>query len=105
MRISDWSSDVCSSDLPFLRINRSGSILEPPGKTPSANSTGGVRTAPPSGSIKHVRERRRCTIIRARKKAAGARPIQIGRAHVLTPVTNAQLVCRLLLEKKKKRTQ
>src|SRR3546814_10877074 len=27
---------------------------------------------------------------------------QIGRAHVCTPVTNAQLVCRLLLEKKKK---
>src|SRR3546814_6987192 len=25
---------------------------------------------------------------------------QIGRAHVCTPVTNAQLVCRLLLEKK-----
>src|SRR3546814_7940303 len=28
---------------------------------------------------------------------------QIGRAHVLTPVTNAHLVCRLLLEKKNKR--
>src|SRR3546814_6605013 len=28
--------------------------------------------------------------------------IEIGRAHVLTPVTNAHLVCRLLLEKKKK---
>src|SRR3546814_2761823 len=26
--------------------------------------------------------------------------IQIGRAHVRTPVTNAHLVCRLLLEKK-----
>src|SRR3546814_3758101 len=26
--------------------------------------------------------------------------LQIGRAHVLTPVTNAHLVCRLLLEKK-----
>src|SRR3546814_1133320 len=26
---------------------------------------------------------------------------QIGRAHVCTPVTNAQFVCRLLLEKKK----
>src|SRR3546814_5331231 len=26
--------------------------------------------------------------------------IQIGRAHVCTPVTNAHLVCRLLLEKK-----
>src|SRR3546814_9265052 len=30
--------------------------------------------------------------------------VEIGRAHVLTPVTNAQLVCRLLLEKKKKHT-
>src|SRR3546814_7296079 len=27
---------------------------------------------------------------------------EIGRAHVLTPVTNAHIVCRLLLEKKKK---
>src|SRR3546814_6996913 len=26
---------------------------------------------------------------------------EIGRAHVCTPVTNAQLVCRILLEKKK----
>src|SRR3546814_1994930 len=30
---------------------------------------------------------------------------QIGRAHVRTPVTNAHLVCRLLLEKKKNTTQ
>src|SRR3546814_9201171 len=29
---------------------------------------------------------------------------QIGRAHVCTPVTNAHLVCRLLLEKKKDTT-
>src|SRR3546814_1686824 len=29
---------------------------------------------------------------------------EIGRAHVWTPVTNAHLVCRLLLEKKKKLT-
>src|SRR3546814_8789306 len=29
---------------------------------------------------------------------------EIGRAHVCTPVTNAHLVCRLLLEKKKKIT-
>src|SRR3546814_7412357 len=28
-------------------------------------------------------------------------PVKIGRAHVRTPVTNAHLVCRLLLEKKK----
>src|SRR3546814_6967791 len=32
---------------------------------------------------------------------AGANPEEIGRAHVCTPVTNAHLVCRLLLEKKK----
>src|SRR3546814_10918825 len=30
---------------------------------------------------------------------------KIGRAHVCTPVTNAQLVCRLLLEKKNNRYQ
>src|SRR3546814_2788836 len=33
------------------------------------------------------------------REAVGSLPIQIGRAHVCTPVTNAQLVCRLLLEK------
>src|SRR3546814_6405177 len=27
-------------------------------------------------------------------------PVEIGRAHVCTPVHNAQLVCRILLEKK-----
>src|SRR3546814_2866307 len=31
--------------------------------------------------------------------------IQIGRAHVCTPVTNAHLVCRLLLEKKNTKIQ
>src|SRR3546814_9352522 len=37
--------------------------------------------------------------------ARGARIHEIGRAHVCTPVTNAHLVCRLLLAKKKnKRT-
>src|SRR3546814_9312727 len=30
--------------------------------------------------------------------------LEIGRAHVSTPVTNAHLVCRLLIEKKKKRS-
>src|SRR3546814_1934609 len=33
-------------------------------------------------------------------QSTGALEKQIGRAHVLTPVTNEQLVCRLLLEKK-----
>src|SRR3546814_5920464 len=34
---------------------------------------------------------------------ATVRQIEIGRAHVCTPVPNAHLVCRLLLEKKKKK--
>src|SRR3546814_7644320 len=33
-------------------------------------------------------------------EASDAATLEIGRAHVCTPVTNAHLVCRLLLEKK-----
>src|SRR3546814_7015258 len=46
-------------------------------------------------------ERRQRTVrgdaVRSRTRSC----IEIGRAHVCTPVTNAHLVCRLLLEKKK----
>src|SRR3546814_7786283 len=38
----------------------------------------------------------------AGRQIVAPRAQQIGRAHVRTPVTNAHLVCRLLLEKKKK---
>src|SRR3546814_10662768 len=38
------------------------------------------------------------------KRQPAYRPAQIGRAHVRTQVTSAHLVCRLLLEKKKKTT-
>src|SRR3546814_8470557 len=37
--------------------------------------------------------------------APDRRGLQIGRAHVLTPVTNAHIVCRLLLAKKKRNTK
>ena len=36
---------------------------------------------------------------------SGSTFIEIGRAHVWTPVTRPDLVCRLLLEKKKKTKQ
>ena len=39
------------------------------------------------------------------KKRGVSVELQIGRAHVWTPVTLIYLVCRLLLEKKKKRTK
>src|SRR3546814_8481876 len=38
----------------------------------------------------------------AKHGVVGLTRAQIGRAHVCTPVTNAHLVCRLLLDKKKK---
>src|SRR3546814_2694400 len=38
-------------------------------------------------------------VINAGRLMTGGRGAEIGRAHVCTPVTNAQLVCRLLLEK------
>src|SRR3546814_1800485 len=38
------------------------------------------------------------------ERRSGGGPGKIGRAHVRPPVTNPQLVCRLLLEKKKKTT-
>src|SRR3546814_5844324 len=41
--------------------------------------------------------------VRSRSCRGNSDPLpEIGRAHVGTPVTNAHLVCRLLLEKKKK---
>src|SRR3546814_5699069 len=43
--------------------------------------------------VKSLDERSRCSLVKQG---------QIGRAHVRTPVTNAHLVCRLLLEKKHK---
>src|SRR3546814_2742880 len=42
----------------------------------------------------------RALIARAEACGAGRWPLAIGRAHVGTPVTNAQLVCRPLLAKK-----
>src|SRR3546814_2350815 len=41
------------------------------------------------------------TRLRSQAQDALLRHEQTGRAHVCTPATNAQLVCRLLLEKKK----
>src|SRR3546814_1272551 len=40
----------------------------------------------------------------ARHAAHQMQALEIGRAHVCTPVTNAHLVCRLLLEKKNRYT-
>src|SRR3546814_9205764 len=100
MRISDWSSDVCSSDLRSgsdfrIRSDLSATLfLEEP-----ETYEGGELTIEDHFGVQQV------------KLAAGHmvlypasslhRVEQIGGEHVLTPVTNAHLVCRLLIEKKK----
>src|SRR3546814_10452079 len=85
MRISDWSSDVCSSDLLFhlqrqYRPRRRSLISTDRRREWSWCKSGGPFRFPHS--------------------YPASLPVHtIGRAHVFTPVTNAQLVCRLLHEK------
>src|SRR3546814_7755092 len=97
MRISDWSSDVCSSDL----------------KYPTGTDGGDQHTG--DGRPQHAAEVERGGIEchgvgkvsvadQLSDEALPRRNIEgeIGRAHVGTPVTNAHIVCRLLLEKHNK---
>src|SRR3546814_4779656 len=79
MRISDWSSDVCSSDLKEI-------VVHPPVRARAGRAGKGLILRNLIGMMDF-------TMVDAAR--------EIGRAHVRTPVTNAHLVCRLLLEKKK----
>src|SRR3546814_10122762 len=116
MRISDWSSDVCSSDL-MLDIDegqwdrvvdlnlkwtffamqaaaramaaRGGSIV-------NLSSRSGSQPCPPTAHYGAAKAG-----VDSLTDTAALDWGQIGRAHVRTPVTNAPFVCRLLLEKQK----
>src|SRR3546814_8909238 len=119
MRISDWSSDVCSSDL------RTGRHSLPPRTVPEWLSAGervmvarevlsgtfnglerldlcvlNVLSQSPEGAFFSLSDeyRPRLRKFLRMKPPLAARSRAIGRAHVCTPVTNAHLVCRLLLE-------
>src|SRR3546814_10459420 len=135
MRISDWSSDVCSSD---LRRGRQAFGANVPRHPPSANASSfisprrpAVRAGTPDRRLAGKPDSWRvgfpsfaprpprksegggeCPWVRNKGGGVGRRPIpgdiriqEIGRAHVCTPVPNAHLVCRLLLEKKKTHTR
>src|SRR3546814_8717687 len=112
MRISDWSSDVCSSDLrddldpAVLEGAATGGIDILPGDHPGGNFPGGGHhpggQAEPQPAIEY--DPNRLFRRQAGQPAGQLRVIlQCGidrKSTRLTPVTNAHLVCRLLLEKK-----
>src|SRR3546814_1535451 len=136
MRISDWSSDVCSSDLraehgggaaALLRCQQRGQpswcrhlVVVDEGDKGAVLRGGRIerriaREGDAAARLGDIVQRpgeafRRRRDLNARLAVGTVvddddngldRAAQIGRAHVCTPVTNAQLVCRLLLEKKK----
>src|SRR3546814_3019763 len=123
MRISDWSSDVCSSDLGgvhlALVIALSLSISTPPprpqtgmqvtfvelGDVPPNGDPNGD-SAPPRPSEAEAIEAKEEPITPTDKPVVeDAEPVsevtseKIGRAHVGTHVTNEHHACRLLLVK------
>src|SRR3546814_5362844 len=126
MRISDWSSDVCSSDLntspPFGGEVFTGLLLEAflamekgkrgprliPDEQPldlfvTVTDLAGHPELLSLNSPPRVMETEHRLVISFSGYGDQARPLgdipglQIGRAHVRTPATNAPLVCRLLL--------
>src|SRR3546814_1588400 len=120
MRISDWSSDVCSSDLArakaliekiithaITKYNFSSvGYYEHPDLPPESvlviDQKGGDASIEFAGATNRTFELMLDAAIRENPgKSIFFKQHQIGRAHVCTPVTNAPLVCRLLLEKNK----
>src|SRR3546814_4278086 len=121
MRISDWSSDVCSSDLvstPELVVAscRAGAIGSFPSinaRTPGlfddwmtriAGELDAARAAGETPAPMAVNLLTHDSNPRFEPDFAIVRKWEIGRAHVCTPVPNANIVCRLLLETKKTTT-
>src|SRR3546814_5168884 len=90
MRISDWSSDVCSSDLTTASGLQYEVLTEGKGSHPKATDTVTVNY---KGSLINGEEFD-STYSRGQRSEEHTSELQ---------VTNAHLVCRLLLEKKKKK--
>src|SRR3546814_6667525 len=116
MRISDWSSDVCSSDLLLQARRLAGEAVElavagkdarrPSDRQAAQEAAQKVMGVGRKGEARCIVEPPNAQTEMARDAALHRRhhlvKDKIGRAHVCTPVTNAHLVCRLMLEKKQK---
>src|SRR3546814_8215299 len=116
MRISDWSSDVCSSDLNVSTNEVSEAISVFPGikeanvfgvSIPGTDGRAGMAAIVCDPGldlvklhahiVKELPDYARPLFIRLshEMEVTGTFKHQIGRAHVCTPVTNAHTVCRL----------
>src|SRR3546814_3132879 len=127
MRISDWSSDVCSSDLVdyqvtdaiefgthfsysrqkydgtynYWRDDSRATYFS--GPVPGGRGASAMLDNPYlPDSVRQVMLDNNLTSLYIDRTYGNFPEREIGRAHVWTPVTNAHLVCRLLLEKKNK---
>src|SRR3546814_2999946 len=100
MRISDWSSDVCSSDLGIPdqeqdRENYTVRALRRPLQIRAGNRLDRARSALAPPKLAYPCQR-----------SADAIPaLGIGKADVRTQVSTAHLVCRVLLEQHTQKTQ
>src|SRR3546814_1261275 len=101
MRISDWSSDVCSSDLKksaSIRGTKAKAVAAALSSASEAFIRCSISDASSTASIVSTARSSRSTYrVSSSPKTRADR-----KSTRLTPVTNAQLVCRLLLEKKKR---
>src|SRR3546814_6153377 len=124
MRSSDCSSDVCSSD---LLIGHAESLLlaldavtrELDETLPHALGRITAHGQTTQTALSQLRPLLDASELVAQSTVSHVNAVQatlkaneeqmagqeIGRAHVRTPVTNAHIVCRLLLEKKKTKTK
>src|SRR3546814_4860191 len=113
MRISDWSSDVCSSDLLSRgeeEFDVGGWLLQrfqervEPVLGQHVDFVDNVDLVPRrDGGIAYGLDNFAHIVHAGMGGGVHLYDVdKIGRAHVCTPVTNAHLVCRILLENKKK---
>src|SRR3546814_5412344 len=103
MRISDWSSDVCSSDLEAVRHAREpGAVERRFGRQRRFGVPQfGAADALAAAGLAYQRRggRRGLTGLGDQHRAIGA-VVEIGSATVCTSVTYAQLICSPTIEKK-----
>src|SRR3546814_4964183 len=107
MRISDWSSDVCSSDLAGETVEVAAAIRQGGGEMDAAREGAGELGKAGGDGVDLVlgRHRHEDLAVAMRQHVVdgqAALPLRRSEEHTSEPpVTNAHLVCRLLLEQKK----